>query len=319
MDQHIDAERLAAYMDGTLSLAERTAAEAHAADCPRCLHLLAAMVRSEESAPAKRPFWNLPVVRWSVPLLAGATALALWINVRSKTEMAPALPVPASQDASERGGTASAMAGYAESVAPVDSLKAQSAKSEEAKARADARSNRAKSQPEKEERSPQSPPPTTVTSAPTPAAASPNAAAVAAKPEMRRDLRLEDALTERAAARAAPAAVEIVSQDSVTRWRVVGKTIVRSTDGGATWNGESVAVQGELTAGSSPSPLVAWFIGRQGYVLVTSGGDRWRRVIFPETADLASVNARSEREAEVTTADGRVFATVDGGQSWTRR
>jgi photosystem II stability/assembly factor-like uncharacterized protein len=33
--------------------------------------------------------------------------------------------------------------------------------------------------------------------------------------------------------------------------------------------------------------------------------------------DLSSVRARDTRAASVTTADGRVFTTIDGGSTWT--
>src|SRR5215207_344089 len=59
MDQHFDAERLAAFADGSLAREERAAAEAHAADCPRCLHLLAAMARTDEPRTARRGFWSM--------------------------------------------------------------------------------------------------------------------------------------------------------------------------------------------------------------------------------------------------------------------
>jgi Putative zinc-finger len=93
MDQHFDAERLAAFADGSLSSAERAAAEAHAADCPHCLQLLAAMARTHEEPPRpSRAGWRLPVfVRWAAPLAAAATALALWINLgpEPRQEQAP--------------------------------------------------------------------------------------------------------------------------------------------------------------------------------------------------------------------------------------
>lgn len=92
MDQHFDAERLAAFADGSLSTAERVAAEAHAAGCPHCLQLLAAMARTHEEPPPSRAGWRLPVfVRWAAPLAAAATALALWINLRPepRQEQAP--------------------------------------------------------------------------------------------------------------------------------------------------------------------------------------------------------------------------------------
>src|SRR4029453_8967611 len=88
MDQHFDAERLAAFADGSLTAAERAAAEAHAADCSECLQLLAAMARTHEEQP--RPShgtWRLPLfVRWAAPLAAAATGVALWLNVAGEPQ-----------------------------------------------------------------------------------------------------------------------------------------------------------------------------------------------------------------------------------------
>jgi putative zinc finger protein len=91
MDQHFDAERLAAFADGSLSAAERAAAEAHAADCAQCLQLLAAMARTHEEAPRpSRAAWRLPsFVRWAAPITAVATALALWFNVSRQPRQEP--------------------------------------------------------------------------------------------------------------------------------------------------------------------------------------------------------------------------------------
>jgi hypothetical protein len=106
MDQHFDAERLAAFMDGTLSAAERAAVEAHAADCAQCLQLLAAMVRThEEPARTSRGAWRLPLfVRWAAPLAAAAAAVALWLNVAGEP------PPPAQQPAEQATTTAPASA-----------------------------------------------------------------------------------------------------------------------------------------------------------------------------------------------------------------
>ena len=104
MDQHFDAERLAAFADGSLSTAERVAAEAHAADCPHCLQLLAAMARTHEEPRPSRAEWRLPVfVRWAAPLAAAATALALWINLRPepRQEQAPLATEQAKASASQ--------------------------------------------------------------------------------------------------------------------------------------------------------------------------------------------------------------------------
>jgi photosystem II stability/assembly factor-like uncharacterized protein len=52
--------------------------------------------------------------------------------------------------------------------------------------------------------------------------------------------------------------------------------------------------------------------------LLSIDGRSWRRVTFPETVDLRAVTAADVDNATVTTADGRVFVTVDGGQTWSR-
>jgi len=69
---------------------------------------------------------------------------------------------------------------------------------------------------------------------------------------------------------------------------------------------------------SSPSPSVCWLVGGAGTVLLSTDGRSWRRLAFPETVDLLSVAATDQDNASVTTADGRVFVTADGGQSWSR-
>jgi hypothetical protein len=320
MDQHIDPERIAAYMDGALSRDERAAAEAHLADCPRCLHLLAAMVRTEESGPAQRGFWSLPVVRWGVPLVAGATAVALWINVLPHRAMQSPPPSSDSQAVGPAREPSAPAATDEQPLLTVDALQRQNAKSEEGKTRADDRAARMAPHSTEGAGSSESPDPAAkVSAAPARATEEANPAAVVPNSaELGRDMRLQDRLAETAAARVAPATLEIVSDDSGTRWRILGNTIVRSSDGGATWNTEAVSVERELTAGSSPSRQVAWFVGRQGYILLTAAS-QWKQITFPEPVDLVSITARSEREADVTTADGRVFATADGGQTWTRR
>jgi hypothetical protein len=344
MDQHLDAEHLAAFMDGRLSRGERAALEAHAADCPRCLHLLASMVRTEDPSPARRAFWRLPVLRWSVPLLAGATAVALWINVRPERSTSPMPPTLTTRDVAPPEIATPAAAPQAKE--EVDQLRVQADERKlESRGigaiRADQPSarespGRSKAAQEVAESVPavapladsdlrqlplSAPPavPQTVPSAPPPAA---SAAAPQAKPssDTARQFRTEDRLNESVSVReSAATTLEVASPDASTRWRVAGRTIVRSNDAGKTWSAENVPVQREIAAGSSPSPLVAWFVGRGGYILMTAARNQWRRISFPETTDLASVTARSEREAEVTTSDGRVFVTTDGGRTWTRR
>ena len=99
----LDAETLAAWTDGSLRPAERAAAEAHVADCGRCLELLAAMARTEPppSVTTRAPWFS---VRWLVPLTTAAVVVTALVLVRDpgivpapemqKTASAPAAPAP---------------------------------------------------------------------------------------------------------------------------------------------------------------------------------------------------------------------------------
>ncbi len=74
-----------------------------------------------------------------------------------------------------------------------------------------------------------------------------------------------------------------------------------------------------LTAGVAPSTTACWLVGRAGAIVRTIDGRAWQRVRFPEPLDFTAVVAGDARTATVTAADGRQFATTDGGTTWTRR
>src|SRR5262245_13527789 len=103
MDGCLDAETLAAWAEETLSSRDRSAAEAHAADCARCQAMLAAMARTTP-AVVEAPWWRVHMMAWMVPMSAAAAALILWIALpmmRSSYEpgesgkrVAQALPAP---------------------------------------------------------------------------------------------------------------------------------------------------------------------------------------------------------------------------------
>ena len=114
--------------------------------------------------------------------------------------------------------------------------------------------------------------------------------------------------------------VEIISPDTTMRWRIVGGARVdRSIDAGISWQTALTSTQGLLAAGHASSPSVSWIVGRGGSVFVTTNGTRFDPVPFPEKADLVSVVAVDDRQARVTTADGRRFSTSDRGKTWERR
>ena len=101
------------------------------------------------------------------------------------------------------------------------------------------------------------------------------------------------------------------------RWRfAAGSPLERSLDGGATWQAVELPSPAELTAGHSPGGSVAWLVGRSGAIYLTTDGSQFERVPFVEAVDLTSVVATDDRQATVTTADGRRFTTTTRGSTW---
>ena len=127
--------------------------------------------------------------------------------------------------------------------------------------------------------------------------------------ELRNDLR---------GLQASPRTVE--APGGSVRWRFAsGGQIWRSADAGSTWHSQPSGVSADLFAGSAPSPATCWVVGAAGTVLLTRDGERWERRPFPLPVDLTSIETRNARNAIVTTRDGRQFATLDGGATWTPR
>jgi hypothetical protein len=91
-DACLDAETMAAWMDGGLSAGALDAAQLHAADCGRCQALLAELVRLDAIAPLSPPVrathrWLV----WLTPLAAAAAAgVAIWVAVPTR----PTAPAP---------------------------------------------------------------------------------------------------------------------------------------------------------------------------------------------------------------------------------
>jgi len=94
-DTCVDAETLAAWMDGSLSGDALGRAEHHAAGCARCQAMLASMARTAPETAA-RPWWRLHKVKWMVPIAAAATAVVLWVSV-DRQEKAAVGPVTQGQ------------------------------------------------------------------------------------------------------------------------------------------------------------------------------------------------------------------------------
>src|SRR5262245_46497130 len=107
----LDAEMLAAWIDGDLNAADVSAAEAHVSSCARCQAMVAAIVRTTPSTPAV-PWYRRAWAIGLIPLTAGAAAVAIWIATPDvEQRQAPAVAAreaiaipapPAAQPSQER-------------------------------------------------------------------------------------------------------------------------------------------------------------------------------------------------------------------------
>ena len=299
----LEAEALAAWTDGSLSPVERTAVEAHAADCERCLAVLAAIAKTTPPASAvRRPSWLS--IRWLAPITAAAVAITAWVIVQDPSRL-PAPPSTLAVDAVKPSDPAAQPEREAAAAAAANPL--------ERKAESDAASKTLTDQPEARQAA-KSPVAGAVTGAPQ--AASPPRPAPAAPPALAR-AEAQQERVQAAARDALGASAPIVSPDANVRWRLAGRDVERSTDGGRTWQLQPTGSEVELLAGAAPAPTVCWIVGRRGLVLRSTDGATWQRLPFPEaTLDLAAVSARDARDATVTGVDGRRYGTTDAGKTW---
>ena len=322
----LDAETVAAWMDGGLSPQELAAAEAHAAGCARCQALLSAFARVDSGppaaqAPAAAPGWRawLP---WLVPATAAATALALWIAVPRD----PAVPVVDSLSA-----RVDPPVERAQRPAPAAEPRDLDARSQKTPSPPQAPSAAApsRSQPPRQDTAAR-----TLTEAsrqggvaeraeartvapPAPAAPPPPPAASAdasvAPPAV---ARAREAPAVAGFRVAAPAVVVVAAADSRVRWRLRGNAVDRSGDAGGQWDTVVERPGASLLAGSAPSVDVCWIVGQAGLVLRATDGRTFTRLPSPTADDLGAVQAIDGERATVTTVSGARFTTTDGGSRW---
>jgi len=111
--------------------------------------------------------------------------------------------------------------------------------------------------------------------------------------------------------------ISIPTPDKEVIFRIVGAGFVeRTTDGGATWQGQLVSQNADFTAGSAPSAKICWLVGRAGAIFRTSDGTNWKKIPPPASVDLAEVNATDASTAMVTVAGGQKYSTENAGKIW---
>lgn len=338
---HLDAETVAAWLDGGLDAVSLAAAEAHASTCERCQALLATAAKTLpiDDAPGLSAGISSWWKWWMAPLAATAAAVTLWMVVPQEQVRQISTRTP---QAEADAPTADARARDAAPTAPaIEPLPTQPPQPQPAKEQFDEVNRRADAPAATSQES--------QFAQQKPGAAAANLADAAAARD-RQNAKSEEARLARAEAEparapapAAPAAaapaeigamqeraavtqlrkqvapVEFLSPDPQRRWRVTSNGIERSEDGGGTWMLVRLAQGETITAGASPAPLVLWLVGRRGLVLLATDGTNFTQLPFPEAVDLTAVSSPELRTAVVTTVDGRIFRTENAGRTWNRQ
>jgi len=331
-------ELLAAFVERNLSKPEAQRLELHLAGCSRCQAQMAAMIRSLDAAePAPRHTIDLlkNAWRWLAPLAAAALViLAVWVVepelVRESREPRRPLtttgtPVP---DESERAAEQTQPETLPEpprSPAPqpgrVGPQGREAVTTEENRAAAFTAPAQPRSETSAEDIARRVERQEKQEQAASREAARPQSAAPAERSAGRggTSTSLLRGGTPVAESLQLIQGVTIAAPNPAVQWRFRPPAVIeRSTDGGASWQVQVAEAPSELLAGSAPSDVVCWVVGRGGVVMRTVDGIRWERVTAPTANDLVGVVASDAATAMVSAATGQRYQTTDGGRSWTR-
>lgn len=310
----LDAETLGAWSDGGLDPAAAAACEAHVSGCPRCQALVGAAARGSSTVGAPGtavpsgtigtfPLWKW----WLAPMAAGVTAATLWMVI-------PERPQPVTEPVLKDAGQARTAAEPAPVTQPSGAPAGQAGQRDNAAAATRADQQQFKFGDERKQVAPKEE--MLAAEARERATAADAAVPQAAAAAPQAPARPEIAALQKSA-RQASAAIEVFTLDPSRRWRLAGDRIERSDDAGKTWALRHEQPNAGLSAGSSPSNAVAWFVGRAGLILLTvDAGTTFTDVSLAEPLDLASVSATDAQSAAVFTVSGRRFRTQDGGRTW---
>jgi hypothetical protein len=354
----LDPERLAAWADGGLRPDEIAAIDAHLADCSRCQAVAAMMTTADDgpqrqtAAVVRMPLWRRMHLQWVAPLAAAAALI--WAVVPHGTDSTtpsrvdtfaradgaePSMtsPSPAPSAAESRPAptpvpavpprTSVAETQTRKSASPVESLR-DAPMPQQRGASSNSSAADTSTGPDEAPRA-SSPAP--------PAAASPSAAAtqksrapirettdtlerteigpVAPQPSSATD---PVEIRARAADSSASAGAAARSSTPNRAWRLSGARIDILNARGE-WERLAASAPAPLVGGDAPSTNVCWIVGRRGVVMRTTDARTFESLPPPALVDLIGVRALDDRQASVTTADGRVFTTTDAGRTWTLR
>jgi len=310
-----EPERVAVAAGATVPLAQpaaaRPATQVTPSEPPR-----------EARTPRRYPSWN-----WLVPAMVAAAALAVWLAVRPARK-------PATQIARETQATApmpqaplEAPKEFAKNLpatppAPADKMATKaatpsgSAGSQPARAEEKAKQERSAQKKAIEvSAAPARTAEPSAESAPTPGKLSGAQRGPAVAGAAEQAPKTKALMSVRAAYLSAR--VTIATPVRAVLWRVGPKgSIEKSRDSGQTWQAQVSSVEADLLAGSAPSEMVCWVVGRAGTILRTTDGEHWEKVSSPATVDWIAAKAQDALRASISTASGETYVTEDGGRTW---
>ena len=101
-------------------------------------------------------------------------------------------------------------------------------------------------------------------------------------------------------------------------WAVgVGGTILKSSDGGQSWQQQELNIDADLYAIDVVDKRTAWIVGDKGTIIrMTDAGESWQRVPADTTSTLVSVFFLDNQTGWIANKAGAVLRTVDGGENW---
>jgi hypothetical protein len=332
----LEAEIIAAWVDGRLPAAEIAAAEQHASACGRCQAVIATLARATPDSPKPVRWWQRGwSLGWAVPLAAAAAALVLWVVTPKEPPPLTDVPLEVSAQKAEaapdaipeesKAASLDSLGSVAKGAPPASPPRQEAVRAGREAERADDGAAAPSGERDAAEEVAAAP---DLSAAVARADANEASAVAATPPIVGKAAGTEQAPSPAAAAEALTVAgaapvgqtvgpLEVRSPNPAVGWRTgrLGE-IQHTTDGGSQWETHAAGTTARLLAGASPSPSVCWLVGEAGTVLVTTNGRQWQRVAFPQAVDVIGVQAADARTATVSTRDGRRFQTADGGVTW---
>jgi hypothetical protein len=336
----LDAETLAALVEGGLYGVARTAAETHAASCGRCQMALATLVRITPGAPASAPagWWRASWIRWMTPIVAGAAAVAIWVAVDRQPQADRAVSGASLADAQPSAAPAPAPPPDEVGQKQVEAPKTASNERREAQQPLVTPSLRDRQVAASEDKAADLKKNKDATSEPL------NQTAQAARADAPKEV---DALSRNAAAAAAsarvapppppspaePARAPAAAQETVTSAKPAAPAANPSPAARVGQQAEPVAEAPAGLAGGrfaplaetvtvtrevvSPDPRVRWRIGGPRVERSVDGGASWTVQATDATSNVLAGAAVSPQVCWLVGADGVVLVTTDGA-AWQR-